>query len=769
MEFPREDMGEKKGIVGLFLVCIIAFVFVSLVSATDYYVSSSEGDNANNGLTTVTPWKNTSTINTKLFSTTFFNPGDNIYFKRGDTWYEKLGISDSGNITNNLTFGAYGTGNGPIFDGNSTGAERTTLIDVNSQNYIVVENIELINATIDGFQARGTSHNITVRNVKSTFSKNQAFQLEDNASAIYYNIEGSDCLDDGFSMHDNTFAIIYNGTFNRNSQGINYINNATITGHNLTILNSTLSSIAQTDGDELSGRFYNIIANMPILNTISSGTVAGYMELEDVYMENIYEEAHSGFVGYGVMSEGPMNITNLTVINSSASAIYAEAGADINITRSLFDTETSYHILDAKTGSRVSVSYSIFRDAGSGKYCTVARAGSTVELFNNVFYAGDNLAKGVYSTVDGTNTTNNIFYGLAVGVYTQGDITQIVGSNNLFSSNTDDGLADATLTNSITGYDPLFVDAESNNFRLINSNSQAIDNGTVLDYSLDYYGSPIFSGSTSDIGISEYDLTSPLISENSTSLITINSAVINWTTDELSNSSVNYGVSESLGNIISNSSNVTAHSLLLSVLSSGILYYFQIETCDENSNCNSTNGTFTTVAVPAEESVVESQGGGPLAGIWTRTYMLNHRNMQEVGEIVRKIKENERIQIRLEEEKHYIGVSRFSLTSLLVTVSSEPQEKILLTGEESKFDITDDKIYDLKIKLNEIDGNWANISIKYIHEEIPSKEKTKGIAKEPSNELRPQKSNQMLYIGIAITLVILIISSWLVIKINFKK
>ena len=46
-----------------------------------------------------------------------FNPGDNILFRRGDTWSEILTPQGSGNASSPIIYDAYGSGNLPIIDG----------------------------------------------------------------------------------------------------------------------------------------------------------------------------------------------------------------------------------------------------------------------------------------------------------------------------------------------------------------------------------------------------------------------------------------------------------------------------------------------------------------------------------------------------------------------------------------------------------------------------------------------------------------------------
>ena len=96
---------------------IIAFLISSTIaSATDYYISSS-GNDANNGLSSSTPWKTIAKVNSS-FST--LKPGDRILFNRGDTLYGTINVTKSGSSGNPITIGAYGTGANPIITGFTT-------------------------------------------------------------------------------------------------------------------------------------------------------------------------------------------------------------------------------------------------------------------------------------------------------------------------------------------------------------------------------------------------------------------------------------------------------------------------------------------------------------------------------------------------------------------------------------------------------------------------------------------------------------------------
>lgn len=124
-------------------ILLFLFVFVSLKSeATRYYVSSSQGNNSNNGTSTATPWQTLSKVNASM---SLFNPGDTISFRKGDVFAGTLTITRSGTITNNLVFNSYGTGDKPLFSG--TGSTINNLIYVLSKSYLLIDGINITDPT----------------------------------------------------------------------------------------------------------------------------------------------------------------------------------------------------------------------------------------------------------------------------------------------------------------------------------------------------------------------------------------------------------------------------------------------------------------------------------------------------------------------------------------------------------------------------------------------------------------------------------------------
>ena len=98
----------KKPLTLLFLILICGFA----ANAKIYYVSNSGNDN-NNGMSTTSPWKTLA----KVSSFTGFTAGDQILFNRGQIFYGKLIINNSGASGNPITYGAYGSGANPVISG----------------------------------------------------------------------------------------------------------------------------------------------------------------------------------------------------------------------------------------------------------------------------------------------------------------------------------------------------------------------------------------------------------------------------------------------------------------------------------------------------------------------------------------------------------------------------------------------------------------------------------------------------------------------------
>ena len=124
---------SKKIILSILLVL---FAMIDSVAQV-YYVSSSQGNDLNDGLSIQTPFQSIDKLNTMQFS-----PGDTIYFKSGDYWEGMLWLKGSGSTTQPIVVDVYGGNNKPIING--FGYQASILI-FNDQN-IHINNLELYNS-----------------------------------------------------------------------------------------------------------------------------------------------------------------------------------------------------------------------------------------------------------------------------------------------------------------------------------------------------------------------------------------------------------------------------------------------------------------------------------------------------------------------------------------------------------------------------------------------------------------------------------------------
>jgi hypothetical protein len=131
-EFKREVKPSPRRVLEFTAVlCSLAFFAVGATAkahAATYYVDSVGGnDSSVSPTSSSTPWQTIAKVNSSSF-----NPGDQILFKRGDTWRETLAPPSSGSTSSSIIFGAYGSGGDP--KPVITGADLKAIGDWTSQD-----------------------------------------------------------------------------------------------------------------------------------------------------------------------------------------------------------------------------------------------------------------------------------------------------------------------------------------------------------------------------------------------------------------------------------------------------------------------------------------------------------------------------------------------------------------------------------------------------------------------------------------------------------
>lgn len=124
-----------------------------------------------------------------------------------------------------------------------------------------------------------------------------------------------------------------------------------------------------------------------------------------------------------------------------------------------------------------------------------------------------------------------------------------------------------------------------------------------------------------DTATTTADLTPPVIT-NVTATPTGDSALINWLTDDGSNSTVEFGLTTALGTLVEDAAMVADHTINLTGLTDGTLYYYNVTSCNNQALC-STEGpfNFTTpdVTAPASVTGLNETDVGPDYITWSWT------------------------------------------------------------------------------------------------------------------------------------------------------
>ena len=95
------------------LILVVLLTFLKS-NGTNYFLSSSSGNDLQDGKSANTAWQTTSKLNSTMNS---LQPGDSVFFKCNDTFNGQIYITKSGTATKNIYFGSYGSGKKPMISG----------------------------------------------------------------------------------------------------------------------------------------------------------------------------------------------------------------------------------------------------------------------------------------------------------------------------------------------------------------------------------------------------------------------------------------------------------------------------------------------------------------------------------------------------------------------------------------------------------------------------------------------------------------------------
>ena len=119
-----------------YLLTILPFIISAvLCEAKTYYLSQSEGNDENDGLSPETAWKSL-----RMADQIVFGPNDSLLLKKDDVFRGKLIIKGQGDTDRPIYIGSYGNGKMPLIDGKGWRAA----IYLRNGRFIQVANLELM-------------------------------------------------------------------------------------------------------------------------------------------------------------------------------------------------------------------------------------------------------------------------------------------------------------------------------------------------------------------------------------------------------------------------------------------------------------------------------------------------------------------------------------------------------------------------------------------------------------------------------------------------
>ncbi|NCT16299.1 MAG: T9SS type A sorting domain-containing protein [Flavobacteriales bacterium] len=143
----------------LFIISLLLF------KQTNYYISSSDGNDENSGLSSSLAWKTLSKVNTFDFA-----PGDSILFKTGDEFIGQLFIKVSGADGKPITYASYGDTEKPIINSApSEGGSFEASVLIRNKSNIIFQDIEVTNNRMVKRTASNADYTLPIQSDQRAF------------------------------------------------------------------------------------------------------------------------------------------------------------------------------------------------------------------------------------------------------------------------------------------------------------------------------------------------------------------------------------------------------------------------------------------------------------------------------------------------------------------------------------------------------------------------------------------------------------------------
>jgi hypothetical protein len=548
--------GVKKALPGKISSCaclgLLSFLSLS-AGATTYYVDYSSGSDANNGLSTNTPWREAPGMNG--FSGTYTHlAGDQFIFRGGVTWSNDMApwtISNSGVPGTNDYYGvdkAWFSGaswTSPVFDGgsqNPVASGEWLGYWLLSGSYVTLDGLTLQNIGVPGvnqgnYAIKLTGHDLTVQNMALHVESRIALMLSAAAGGAVgnYTLCSNDISECSWGIgggpeagtvmtnvliHDNVLhdfhdqmvigvhgdgVYIYSHTTNLNTycDNLRIYNNFTYgdfskSDSSTAAMSAFFWASAQMQG---SAYIYNNVMTytqngasigFAIGGNGSAVACAGSLGSVYVFNNSYYADAHS----YYFVDAG--GLSNLVVMNN----IFVGGSAAYSLTQYINNFASDYNdFYGWKGGIAFNLTYQQFKSSGPIAAISVNNPGSNYTV-GSIITAAYGL--GALATVTSTNAAGGAT-GLNLMTGGFGYVANWPGMTAL-KAGSGGGLTVGSTVPTPSGFEmhgstnnPLFVSASDLHLQ---PGSPAIGAGTNLSYLFvtDKDGNPRSAGGNWDVG-----------------------------------------------------------------------------------------------------------------------------------------------------------------------------------------------------------------------------------------------------------------------------
>ncbi|MXV15782.1 hypothetical protein [Hufsiella ginkgonis] len=512
------------------------------VTAT-YYVDNVNGNDGNNGLSTTTAWKNISKVNSVTFA-----PGNQILFKAGGSWTNRLAPAGSGTSGSPIVIGSYGSGAKPKING--AGVANGTICLTN-QEYWEIRDIEVTNynASEEGGISLATWESNNLSNYANATLPAQA--VNNNTAKLGILVTASDMGQVDHIYLQNVTIHGVNGTIDQDDEGskengglaFRITGTGTQTWYNdILVENCTFTHIDRTGAFTSStwdDRTFTSNTNWkPGLNIIfrnntfsNIGANAMIVRVADhpLMEHNLFDHCAIKISGnaafnfntdYAKWQYNECRFTKANIDDRDAGGLDADYKTKNTIIQYNYLHDNDYGMLITGGGNsfndQTQVKYNIIENDGkyahpsNGKFAVkVAGATTNAQIYNNVInsqagWTNYNIVVHSQWTVWPSNTSyyNNIIRNAAASsAYVFGGSTGNVFDYNIFNMNT--ATNQPSQVHNVTGL-VKFVNpgaGDPNGYKL-QSGSVALLAGKVItgNGGKDYFGNPVSSTTAPNIG-----------------------------------------------------------------------------------------------------------------------------------------------------------------------------------------------------------------------------------------------------------------------------